>query len=360
MVNSIHHCYHGERNQDEPDANNHAESAKHDTAVEQQAHPYDALTPDLVMDAVESLGLLTDQRVFALNSYENRVYQVGIDEASPVIVKFYRPERWSREAILEEHSFSQELKDTELSVVAPERINCASLHHYQGFDFAIFARQGGYAPEIDNLDTLYRLGTTLGRMHQVATQTKFKHRRSLSIEQWAIDNQQFLLQQRFIPNSLVPAYQTLSDDLISAMQKHWARVDFEPLRLHGDCHIGNILWRDDCAHFVDFDDCIMGPAIQDIWLFLSGDRQQQSAQLMEFVEGYEEFYDFDPKQLRLIETLRTLRMMNYAGWLAKRWQDPAFPMHFPWFNSENYWSTHILELREQLAKLDEDPLKLHP
>lgn len=351
MVNSIHHCYH-----DDPQA----ESAKHDTAIDSKAHPYDALTPDLVMDAVESLGLLTDQRVFALNSYENRVYQVGIDEASPVIVKFYRPERWSHEAILEEHSFSQELKDAELSVVAPEHINGASLHHYQGFDFAVFARQGGYAPEIDSLDTLYRLGTTLGRMHQVASRAKFAHRRSLSIEQWALDNQQFLLQQQFIPSTLVPAYQTLSDDLISAMQAHWAKIDFEPLRLHGDCHIGNILWRNDCAHFVDFDDCIMGPAIQDIWLFLSGDRQQQSAQLMEFVEGYEEFYDFDPKQLRLIETLRTLRMMNYAGWLAKRWQDPAFPMHFPWFNSENYWSAHILELREQLAKLDEDPLKLHP
>lgn len=324
------------------------------------AHPYESLTPDVVMDAVESLDLLTDQRVFALNSYENRVYQVGLDEAQPIIVKFYRPQRWTRDAILEEHQFSQELKDAELSVVAPSEINGQTLHHYKGFDFAIFPRQGGYAPEIESLDTLFRLGNTVGRIHQISSAKTFEHRRSMTIQQWATDNRRYLLEHSFLSPSLKPAYETLSADLILRMEEIWQKIEFSPIRLHGDCHIGNILWRDDCAHFVDFDDCIMGPAIQDIWLFLSGDRMQQTSQLMEFIEGYEEFYEFDPRQLRLVETLRTLRMMNYATWLARRWQDPAFPMHFPWFNTERYWSEHILELREQFAKLDEEPIKLHP
>ena len=330
------------------------------TQEHNKAHPYEALTPDLVMDAVESLGLLTDQRVFPLNSYENRVYQVGIDESVPVIVKFYRPNRWSRDAILEEHDFTRELKAADLSVVEPSQINGQTLHHFEGFDFAVFPRQGGYAPEIDSFDTLFRLGNTVGRMHQVGSVKPFEYRRSMSIEDWASKNRDFLMQGGFLSDSLAPAYETLSADLIEKMEQIWEGVDYTPIRLHGDCHIGNILWRDDTAHFVDFDDCIMGPAIQDIWLFLSGDRMQQTGQLMEFIEGYEEFYEFEPKQLRLIETLRTMRMMNYAAWLARRWEDPAFPMHFPWFNTERYWSEHILELREQFAKLDEAPLKLMP
>jgi len=323
-------------------------------------HPYANLSPDLVMDAVESLGLLSDQRVFALNSYENRVYQVGIEEAAPLIAKFYRPQRWSRAAILEEHEFTLELQAHDLSVVAPLNFNDQTLHHFEGFDFALFPRQGGYAPEIEQADTLFRIGRNIGRLHQIGSAKPFAHRRHLSLDVWAKDSREFLLEHDFIPQSLREAYATLSQDLIDKMQTRWNNTEFESIRLHGDCHLGNILWRDDLAHFVDFDDCLMGPAIQDIWLMLSGDRTQQTSQLIEFIEGYEEFYEFDPRQLNLIETLRTLRMMHYAAWLARRWEDPAFPMHFPWFNTERYWAEHVLELREQLAALDEPTLRLAP
>lgn len=324
----------------------------------QASHPYEKLTPDLVMDAVESLDMMSDQRVFPLNSYENRVYQVGIEDSQPIIAKFYRPGRWSDAAILEEHSFSQELVEADISVVAPSTIAGQTLHEYEGFRFALFPRQGGYAPEIGCEDTLFRLGRTIGRMHQTGSREKFRFRRSISIDTWAHDSAHFLISEQIIPSSLMEAYSTLSADLIHKMRQIWEDTSFETTRLHGDSHLGNILWRDDTAHFVDLDDCINGPAIQDLWLLLSGDRSQQTQQIMEIIEGYEEFCEFDPKQLRLIETLRTLRMMNYAAWLARRWEDPAFPMHFPWFNTERYWSQHILELREQFANLDEEPLKL--
>lgn len=323
-------------------------------------HPYENLTPDLVIDAVESLGLLSDQRIFPLNSYENRVYQVGIEDDTPLIAKFYRPQRWSREAILEEHAFARELLEHELSAVAPMCLEEKTLHHFKGFDFALFPRQGGYAPELDNPDTIFRLGRNIGRLHQIGSARPFEHRRHINIEVWAEDSRAYLMENNFISASLMPAYESLTRDLIQKMKVRWQETEFSPIRLHGDCHIGNILWRDDLAHFVDFDDCLMGPAIQDIWLLFSGDRAQQTAQLSEFVEGYEEFFEFSPVQLNLIETLRTLRMMHYAAWLARRWTDPAFPMHFPWFNTERYWSEHILELREQLANLDEAPLKLSP
>lgn len=323
-------------------------------------HPYDQLTPDFVLDAIESLGLETDSRILALNSYENRVYQIGIEDRSPLIAKFYRPFRWSHEAILEEHQFTQTLLERDISVISPVTIQGNSLHHYQGFHFALFPRQGGHAPEVDCPDTLFRIGRNIGRIHQAAGQQTFEHRKSLSINEWATESKEYLLKEQFIPESLIPAYETLSADLIEKMHSIWERTLPSHRRLHGDCHLGNILWRDDVAHFVDFDDCMNGPAIQDIWLLLSGDRLQQTQQIMEIVEGYEEFCDFDPRQLNLIETLRTLRMMYYAAWLARRWSDPAFPMFFPWFNTERYWSDHILELREQLAILDEPPLQLMP
>ncbi len=326
----------------------------------QLEHPYDALTPDFVLDAIESIGLISDQRILALNSYENRVYQVGIEDDLPLIAKFYRPERWSDEAILEEHHFTQLLCEQDIAVVPPLSFEGRSLHTFKGFRFALFRRQGGYAPEIDQPDTLFRLGRNIGRLHQVGSIEPFQHRPSFSVEQWGLNSREFLLNHDFIPSSLLEAYGTLSQDLLSKMQQIFTSCHYPEIRLHGDCHLGNILWRDDLAYFVDFDDCINGPAIQDIWLLLSGDAHQQSAQLMEFIEGYEEFYEFDASQLRLIESLRTLRMMNYAAWLAKRWSDPAFPMHFPWFNTERYWSQHILELREQLAMLDEPPLKITP
>jgi len=322
--------------------------------------PYEKLVPDLVIDAVESLGLISSKRIFTLNSYENRIYSVGIEDGSPCIAKFYRPNRWSTEAIREEHDFCFELQQQEINLVAPSLVNNSSIHEFNGFQFALFPMQGGYAPELELPDTMYRIGLNIGRLHACGATKQFKHRTSISIDRMAKQSRDFLLTNEFIPMSLESAYSSLSNDLISLMESIWDEADPSFLRIHGDCHMGNILWRDDLAHFVDFDDCLMGPAIQDIWLLLSGDRTQQTSLLSEFLEGYEQFANFELKELRLVEVLRTLRLMNYAAWLARRWQDPAFPMHFPWFNAERYWSEHILELREQLSLLHENPLQLAP
>ena len=322
-------------------------------------HPYAHLTPDKVMAAVESLGYLCDARLLALNSYENRVYQVGIEDNEPLIAKFYRPDRWSLEQIKEEHQFSFELAEADISVVAPmlDR-HGESLHKYAGFHFALFERRGGYPPELDNLNSLFVLGRTLGRIHSVAKSKKFKHRMQLDIQGFAIDSYQLIV-EHFIPKNLQIAYRSLCEHLITAIEKKYKPSTDDLIRVHGDCHVGNILWRDQVAHFVDLDDCIRAPAVQDIWMLLSGERQQQSIQLNEILEGYTEFSDFKAAQLNWIESLRTMRIMHYSAWLAKRWNDPAFPKAFPWFNSERYWSDHILELREQLALIEEPPLELY-
>lgn len=322
-------------------------------------HPYDALTPDAVMNAVESLGYICDARLFTLNSYENRVYQVGIEDDKPLIAKFYRPDRWSSEQILEEHSFSLELADAEVSVVAPmvDR-DAKSLHHFQGFSFALFERRGGYPPELDNLDNLFVLGRTLGRIHTVGKSGQFNHRVELTPQLFAVDSYEYI-SEHFIPKSLKEAYTTLAEHLITAIKQQYSAQGAAIMRVHGDCHVGNILWRENVAHFVDLDDCVKGPAVQDLWMLLSGDRQQQTLQLSEILEGYAEFCDFNPAELNWVESLRTMRIMHYSAWLARRWNDPAFPLAFPWFNTERYWSEHILELREQLALIEEPPLALY-
>ncbi|MCX2973607.1 serine/threonine protein kinase [Halieaceae bacterium IMCC8485] len=322
------------------------------------SHPYDPLTPDTVIDAVESTGRLSDARLLALNSYENRVYQVGIEDGQPLIAKFYRPERWSLAQIEEEHSFSLELQDADISVVAPmvDDKGC-SLHEYQGFLFALFVRRGGYPPELDNLENLLVLGRTLGRIHSVGKASRFEHRQRICVQRMLADNREFLLQE-FIPAELRPAYETLTADLLKAVLDTYTPAAEDEIRVHGDCHVGNILWRDDVAHFVDLDDCAMAPAMQDLWMFLNGERHDREIQLSELIEGYSEFCDFDPRQLRWVEPLRTLRLINYAAWVARRWEDPAFPRSFTWFNTERYWAEHILELREQLATLQEEPLRL--
>lgn len=322
-------------------------------------HPYDRLTPDRVIDAVESAGYPCDARLLALNSYENRVYQVGIEDGEPLIAKFYRPGRWLDEQIAEEHAFSLELQDAEISVVAPlVDADGTSLHSFEGFRFALFPRRGGYPPELDNMDSLLVLGRTLGRIHAVGASARFRSRPTLNIEDMLTRNREYLL-ENFIPRDLQPAYSTLTRDLLAEVTGIYGKVrDVDMIRVHGDCHVGNILWRDDCAHFVDLDDCCMAPAVQDLWMCLSGERHERELQLAELVEGYNEFFDFEPRQLRWIESLRTLRLVNYAGWLGKRWTDPAFPRSFTWFNSERYWANHILELREQLSALQEEPLRL--
>ncbi len=321
-------------------------------------HPYDALQPDTVIDAVESVGYLSDARLLALNSYENRVYQVGLEDAEPIIAKFYRPGRWSDAQILEEHAFSLELQQADISVVAPlADSNGETLHRFGDFRFALFPRRGGYPPELDNLDNLLILGRTVGRIHAVGAASSFDARQGIGIDRMLCASRDFLL-QHFIPDELREAYQTLTDDLECVVREQYNAQHEDEIRVHGDCHVGNILWRDDTAHFVDLDDCCTAPAMQDLWMFLNGDRNERQLQLSEIIEGYSEFCDFHPRQIRWIESLRALRLVHYAAWLGRRWEDPAFPRSFTWFNTPRYWSDHILELREQLAALQEEPLEL--
>jgi len=331
-----------------------------DTPKTADVHPYQFLTPETVLEAMESVGICTDARILALNSYENRVYQVGVEDGPPVIAKFYRPQRWTREQILEEHAFAKELADLEIPVVPPLLLNGRdSLYDYQGFSFSVFDRPVGRTPDLDNPDNLLVMGRFIGRVHAVGVTRPFQHRPELTVSRFAIESRDFLLQKHFIPDSLIRAYETLANDLIARVEAVFARTrGVRRLRIHGDCHPGNVLWRDDAPNFVDFDDTMTGPAVQDLWMLMSGERDQRQGQLLEIAEGYNEFHDFDPRSLDMIEALRTLRIMHYSAWLARRWEDPAFPKSFPWFNTERYWAEHILELREQMAALDEPPLQL--
>nr|WP_320050419.1 serine/threonine protein kinase [uncultured Desulfuromonas sp.] len=321
--------------------------------------PFDGLTPDVVMDAVESLGFVCDCRVFALNSYENRVYQVGIEDRQPLVVKFYRPQRWSDAQILEEHQFCFELVEQELPVVAPWRdVNGQSLFFYQGHRLAVFERRGGHAPEFDDVDNLMILGRFLGRMHAVGSKIPFSTRPALDSYTFGY-SRVALISEQFMPREYKATYETVTKELLHGVEAVFKRLSLTMIRTHGDCHAGNILWRDNRPHFVDFDDTRMAPAIQDIWMMLSGDRIRQQQQLQALMEGYDLFYPFPVAQLPAIEALRSLRMIHYASWLAERWHDPTFPAHFPWFNTMHYWGEHVLQLREQLAALNEPPLSVY-
>ena len=321
-------------------------------------HPFEKLTPDFIMDAIESKGYLCDGRNLALNSYENRVYQIGIEDATPIIAKFYRPGRWSDQQILEEHDFSEELAAQEIPIVcAMKDAQGQTLHHYQDFRFTLFERKGGHAPELDYRDNLLILGRLLGRMHLVGARKKFQHRPELNIQNFGYDSFEFI-SEHFISPELKLAYDSLCRDIFKVMEQVIERAGaVNRIRVHGDCHVGNMLWRDDKPHFVDFDDARMAPAVQDIWMLLSGSREQQGVQLNRILDGYFEFNDFDMRELHLIEVFRTLRIMHYAAWLARRWSDPAFPHNFPWFNTARYWEDHILELREQFSALNEPPIR---
>lgn len=325
------------------------------------AHPFEDLTPDFIIDAVESRGYRCDGRILALNSYENRVYQVGIDEAEPLIAKFYRPGRWSDAQILEEHGFCKELVEQELPVVPPLADDQGqTLHPFRDHRFSLFPRRGGRAPELDHEDNLSIIGRLLARMHLVGEQAPFHHRPAIDLQSHALDSIEFI-SQHFIPSELMAAYDSLAQHLVEILQQRFEECrEVRYLRVHGDCHAGNLLWRDGGPHFVDFDDARMAPAMQDLWMLLSGDREQQQRQIVEIIEAYRQFRDFDPRELQLIEVLRTLRILHYSAWLARRWEDPAFPRSFPWFNTVRYWEEHILELREQLAALQQPPLNLYP
>ncbi len=318
---------------------------------------YSQLGPDTIVNAIDSLGYISDRRVLALNSYENRVYQVGIEDELPLIAKFYRPARWTDEMIREEHQFTLELAEADLPIVAPMTIDNETIFNFEGYRFSLYRRFGGYAPELDNSDHLLQLGRILAQLHNIGETKSFIERPAISIEDFVTKPIKYILENNFIPMDLETAYTTLTDDLIPRINSCFEKAGtYKSLRLHGDCHQGNILTRDDKFYIVDFDDSRTGPAVQDIWMFLSGDRQYMTARLNDFMEGYTEFRDFSARELHLVEALRTLRLIHYAAWLAQRWEDPAFPIAFPFFNSQHYWEDHILSLREQAALMQEEPL----
>ena len=318
---------------------------------------YSELGPDTIINAVESLNYLSDRRVLALNSYENRVYQIGIEDEKPIIAKFYRPARWTDAMIAEEHQFTLELAAADLPVVPPLLIDNETIFNYEGYRFSLYPRFGGYSPELDNPDHLLQLGRILGQLHNIGESRSFNERPAISIEDFATKPVQFILENNFIPADLETAYTTLIDDLLININTCFEETGtYNSIRLHGDCHQGNILTRDEHFYIVDFDDSRTGPAVQDIWMFLSGDRQYMTARLNDFLEGYTEFRDFSARELHLVEALRTLRLIHYAAWLAQRWEDPAFPIAFPFFNTQRYWEDHILSLREQVSLMQEPPL----
>lgn len=315
------------------------------------------LSPDCVLDALDSVGLHGDGRMLALNSYENRVYQIGMEDAPPLVAKFYRPQRWSDCAILEEHAFVQELVEREIPVVPAQVVGGSSLQVFEGFRFAVFGRHGGRAPELDDPATLEWLGRFIGRIHAVGALRPYQSRPTLDIHSFGIESQEYLLSHDFIPPDLLAAYRSVTAQALEGVQHCYERAGvLQMLRLHGDCHVGNVLWTDAGPHFVDFDDSRMGPAIQDLWMLLSGERAERSRQMADLLAGYEDFCDFNPRELHLVEALRTLRLIHYSAWLARRWDDPAFPVAFPWFNTQRYWQDRILELREQIALMEEGPL----
>jgi Ser/Thr protein kinase RdoA (MazF antagonist) len=321
------------------------------------AHPYSRLTPDVVLDALEGVGLRGDGRMIALNSYENRVYQVFMEEGPPVVAKFYRPARWTDAQIHEEHAFVAELAAREIPVVAPLDLAGRTLNEHAGFRFAAYPRRGGRTPELEDPETLEWMGRFIGRIHAVGALEPFVERPGLGIGGFGTEPRDWLLEHDFIPADLLAAWSRAVELALDGVRRSYDRAgDVRMLRLHGDCHAGNVLWTDDGPHFVDFDDSRMGPAVQDLWMLLSGDRASMTKQLSDVLAGYEDFFEFDRRELALVEALRTLRLIHYSAWIARRWDDPAFPAAFPWFNTQRYWQDRVLELKEQIALMEEAPL----
>ena len=319
--------------------------------------PYAGLTPDAILDALATVGFEGDGRLLAMNSYENRVYQVWLDDGRVVVAKFYRPQRWSDEQILEEHGFALELAAEEVPVVPPLAVDGATLFRSGEHRFAVFPRRGGRTPEFDDPSVLEWVGRFVGRIHMVGARKPFAARASIGIERLGREPVAFLLAADLVPPTLRPAWRAAVDQALEAVVAAFDRVGTtRSLRLHGDCHVGNVLWTDDGPHFVDLDDACNGPAVQDLWMLLSGDRAAMTRQLSDVLAGYEDFVEFDRREIALIEPLRTLRLVHYSAWIARRWEDPAFPAAFPWFGTERYWQDRILELREQIAAMSEPPL----
>ncbi|QIL81960.1 serine/threonine protein kinase [Diaphorobacter sp. HDW4A] len=333
-----------------------------DSSASPAQHPYSPLTPDLVLDALAELGMYGDGRLMALGSYENRVYQVSLEDGARVVTKFYRPERWSDPQILEEHAFALELAAAEVPMVAPLVLNGKTLHHHAGFAFSVSPWRGGRTPELDDFETLEWIGRFLARIHTVGSQRPFTLRPTLDVQAFGIDSREWLLSHHGIPLDQESGWHKACDEALAIITEKMNAHRFTPLRLHGDCHPGNVLWTpvDDNGHggphFVDLDDARMGPAVQDLWMLLSGERAQRGMQLSTLLEGYEQFRDFDRRELSLIEPLRTLRLIHYSAWLARRFSDPIFPINFPWFGSSDYWRGQIDMLIEQIEAMQEEPL----
>jgi Ser/Thr protein kinase RdoA (MazF antagonist) len=320
--------------------------------------PFANLSPDLIVDAVEAAGFPSDGRILALGSYENRVFQVGLEDAGPVVVKFYRPGRWSDAAIAEEHDFARELAAAEIPVIAPfelprgELLGEGLVPVFGGFRFAVYPRRGGQWPELGNEEDRQWIGRFLGRIHAVGAARRFEHRARLSPEAMGRDAVDFLLDGEFVAEYIGHRYEQVTAELLELVEARFERVGtLRYFRIHGDCHRNNVLWTAAGPHFVDLDDCITGPAIQDLWMLLAGSAAEMRAQLGEILEGYKQFAEFDPIEATLIEPLRALRMVHYAAWLARRWDDPAFPRAFPWFGEARYWERHVSELEEQLTTI---------
>lgn len=316
------------------------------------------LTPEHILDAVESIGIYPTSGLLALNSYENRVYQFVAEDNRRYVVKFYRPERWRSQQIQEEHDFSYELVAGDVPVVAPIKRDNTSLFEYQGYRFALFPSVGGRTFEADNYDHLEVLGRFIGRLHSVAKSKPFLVRPTISCQEFLHDAKGALIESNLISPSLETPFMTVLQQVIALTEEKYSPIN--EIRLHGDCHIGNILWTGNELTFVDLDDARQGPAIQDLWMMLSGDMNEQRMQMDTLLCAYDEFSSLDLQELKLIEPLRALRMINYMGWLAKRWNDLAFQRNFSWFASDKYWEQQILSLKEQLAALHEAPLSLLP
>ena len=329
------------------------------------AHPYESLTPDVVLDALARFGLYGDGRLMALNSYENRVYQAHLEDGRVVVLKFYRPGRWSDTQIAEEHRFSTELAAAEVPAVAPLALEGATLHHHGGFAFSVSPYRGGRQPELDDFEVLEWVGRFLARIHTVGAARPFVERPALDLQSFGLASRDWLLEHEMIPLDVQRDWEKACSEAFEMIALTALGADtyteLQKLRLHGDVHPGNILWTptdrpDGGPHFVDLDDTRTGFAVQDLWMLLSGDRRQRTAQLSGLLEGYEQFRPFDRRELALIEPLRTLRQIHYSAWLARRWRDPIFPINFPWFGSSDYWKEQIQMLQDQCEAMAEEPL----
>jgi Ser/Thr protein kinase RdoA (MazF antagonist) len=321
--------------------------------------PYSKLSPETVLDAIEAVGFRCDGRVLALNSYENRVYQIGIEDGVPVVAKFYRPARWTDAAIREEHAFAGELAAQEIPVVAPLLRDGVSMHVHRGFRYAVFPRRGGRWPELGNTEEREWVGRFLGRIHAVGRAARFAERPRLSVQDLGRNARDFVLDGDWMPDYLADKYADVTDEILDEVEARTVGWGGAALgRILGDCHRGNILWTDQGPHFVDLDDCLTGPAVQDLWMLLSGGQQEMRTELHDLLKGYEQFLPFDRGEIALIEPLRALRMIHYSAWLARRWHDPAFPLAFPWFAEPRYWEQHHRALQDQLAAVSSPPLEL--